>query len=174
VKPRDHIFPLIFIPLGLAFVTICILLWFKGDDNKRLIHAKMSIGALLLSFSFFTACTNGPAPIKTCYKPAVPNTISIDTYDNIVAGDTLKGRIFISTYQIISYEITDSAGNQILQKGIFPDIDTTQTRTFSECEIIIDPSVKAGQYMIGFYGRNEVSEKPVLISRQTIEIIEKK
>jgi hypothetical protein len=149
-------------------------LWFKGDDNKRLIHAKMSIGALLLSFSFFTACTNGPTPIKTCYKPAMPNTISLDTYENIVAGDTLKGRIFISTYQIISYEITDSAGSQIIQKGKFPDIDTTLTRTFSGCDIIIEPSVKAGQYMIGFYGRNKESEKPVLISSQAIEIIEKK
>ena len=158
MKPRDLIFPLIIIPLGLAFLFAGLMLIFR-PDSRRIIALKMRPGAFLLSFSFMAACST-PPPV-TCYKPAPPeNSVVFDIYEAVSPGDTLRGRIYQVTYDHLIYEIFSVDDRQMILNGRFTDSAGTAVFRDGWFRIATNGDMRSGNYILRIMGEyKDVSDK---------------
>jgi hypothetical protein len=171
MKTRDLIFPLVVVPLGLAFVTMCILLYFRSN-NKNLVRAKIRTGALLLSFSFFVSC--GP-PRVTCYEPLpTPNYVSLNLPDTLHPGDTLTGYIQSPNLPYYSAVITDSASGEKYLYPVLGSKGDSISGYNSRFDLVLDAGLKPGSYKVQVYGeKTRQVKKTQLLDEFSFIIFEK-
>ncbi len=119
MKLKDVFSPILFIVLGIAFLSVSLWLLLSKSENVNAIKAKYKLGGMILSLSFFTTACN--PPIVTCYDPLPPsNTVFSSQLFNggLLSGDTIFMQIFDPTYSYFSYNFTDSMKTNELQKGL--------------------------------------------------------
>jgi hypothetical protein len=160
VKLKDYPLLVLAIPLGLAFVIVCSLLFVVNKNHPGLVRAKMRIGALLLGLGYFTACST-PPPDKTCYKPAI-NYMQIDSIGEIAAGDSLHGKISFLTYDTLYYEIKAASDQSTVDSGNFKSNKAGFTK--EDFWIVTDKNLGAGSYILSISGKyKEIDTVDVLI-----------
>ena len=150
MKIRDLIFPLLILPVGLAFIVLCFLLWLNKGESRKLVAAKLRTGAFLLSFSALAAC--GQHHI-TCYEVAPsPNSISIAPTDSMHGGDTLKAYLYSPSWTHYSYTIVNPSDGSILHKGEILPKSGSFSDYSSEVYMLLPAGLKAGKFELEFYG----------------------
>ncbi len=153
MKTRDLLFPAIVIPVACAFIIISFLLWFYHGENKKLVSAKIKIGAFLLSFSFFASCGH---PQPTCYEVApMPNSINVTLQEKIHPGDTLSGYIYSPSFKQYSFEIKDSLAQLAHQSGWLTPRDSAFNSSSDAFYIKLDSSLKPGSYNLTIFAEND-------------------
>jgi hypothetical protein len=169
MKAKDTLLPVIVIPVGIAFVVVCVLVYLNKGKSGKLIATKLKLGAFILSFSWFVSSCE---PVVTCYEPALlENTIMIEPPGKFNPGDTLKGSVDNRTYDYFSYFLIDSASAGIKQSGILNPNDTTLKDYNEPFFIMLDSSLTAGTYYIDIYGENTAElKKTKFLQRFTIFI----
>jgi hypothetical protein len=152
MKIRDYFFPMIIIPLGLSFLAISFFLWMKGGKDKYLIKAKIRIGAMMLSFSYFVSCGY---PQRTCYEmPPSPNAVMMTLGDSIHSGDSIEGNIYNPSFANYSYRIMDSSGTVKLQEALLSPVYGSFAKNQGNFILVIDSKLKAGQYQLEIFSEN--------------------
>jgi hypothetical protein len=152
MRTKELVIPILLLA-GLAFVVVSVLLWLSFGRNRRLVAAKMKLGALLLSFSFFASC--GQPPFTTCYEPAIENEINFTDSMKYHAGDTVAGNLYGPTFSYYSFCISDSTNQAIQQTGMMHAADGAFTEGTEDFWFVIDPGVPAGPKLLQLFGENE-------------------
>jgi hypothetical protein len=150
MKDREYLLPLLLLA-GAAFVLVSVLVFLSLGRNRRLLSAKMRIGAFLLSFSFFAVSLSG---CRTCYEPTPPpNTLIIfQTEPDHHPGDTITGHIENRTYPYYSFELLDSTTSALAQNGHLQAKDGAFNDYSEYFYFVIDSAVPAGTYHLNVYG----------------------
>ena len=152
MKPKDVFIFIILIPLGLTFLIISALLYFNNGKSRKLVAAKLKLGALMLSFSWFTTACE---PYVSCYAPAeLPNSVFIQVKGDTIhlsLKDTLRLEIIHPTYNFYSFQISDSINN-IKSKGLCVEVKDSSSTNARLLYIPIDVVIPAGTHSISIFG----------------------
>lgn len=170
MKPKDLLFPFILIPLGIAFFTIALLLFLSNGENKKLISAKLKIGALLLSFGWLASCEIGTT---TCYAPAPNNLLNINTDSTYAAGDTLRDNLIGGSYKFYSFILSEQQSALSKQEGRLIPNDGSFGDNSESFYFVLDKSIPEGVYWLDVYGgdtdlletQNHIRRYPFNISK---------
>ena len=160
MKQKDIFIFIILIPLGLSFLVITTLLFFNNGKSRKLIAAKLKLGALILSFSWFTtSCDIG----QTCYAPA-PAENSVYLYNNdtlnISLNDSLKLIVNNPTFNNYSYRINDTL-NSLKQNGLCEQLTDSLRYNSKVLYFLVDKSLGAGKYNLEVFGEKSTDLKYV-------------
>lgn len=156
MKVKETLFPFIIIPVGIAFVAVCTLVYINRGKNVKLITAKLKIGAFILSFSWFVV---SGCSYDTCYVTTeLENRATIKPVEIYNPGDSVIGNINNTSFQFYSFKLVDSVTVTAKQAGYLADYDNNSGNYRKDFFLLLDNSITAGVYSLEIYG--EVSDSP--------------
>lgn len=165
--------PILIIGLSIAFAIVVVGEYMTRGKSKFWISKKMLIGSILLSL---TSVVNQSC-ITSCYDPAQPNQIVLDSTDysstiiiNINEKTKLTGIIYDRESKEFSFNVTNLLKTDTFQVGNIIPSDGKFDENTEDFYIELSKDLPANEYILNLYDRKQAEQvNPVSAYRLSVQ-----